>query len=1410
MFVRRLLAILLLCCSTISVAENDPNGPAQQPAEVAAPLTKGKAKDSETASDAASVDPVVTAEQREFFEKQVRPLLVEHCHQCHSAKQQKGELRLDSRAAMLRGGDTGPAIIPGKPDASELYLAVSYDPNGYQMPPKGKLPDAAIEVFKRWVEMGAPWPQTAGDGQGAEGHGVVETNWPSVRDERAKHWSFQPLLRPSRPKELPEWAKSWSRNPIDEFLAMKLDAVGLRPAAEADRRTWLRRLSFDVIGLPPTPEEMATYLADESPEADSRQVDRLLASPHYGERWGRHWLDLVRYAESRGHEFDYDVANPWHYRDYVIRALNADVPYDQFVVEHVAGDLLPSAKSSGEHEADASGPFRTRLNPETGGNESILATGFWFFGEWVHSPVDIRQEEAERFDNMIDVYSKTFLGLTVACARCHDHKFDPISAADFYAMQGYLQSTSYRQVPFESMEQNRRVGEELVVARQQVQAELLRAYSQTVETTINDIDKYLLATREALSLGVKYRSELDDIRFADFESGTYAGWTTTGDAFGDKPQTQKTIANYQGDVGAVGRFFVNSHQVRMKGKGDGHVGTLTSDSFKIERQYISMLVGGGAHQGKTCVNLLVDGKVVRTQTGANDNRMSRATWDVRDLMGKTATIQVVDEELGGWGNIGVDEIVFTQSEAGQSWESPENLDPAFRRKLVAVARNHAVNLRVLEQWVVWAASDAGKKDPIFGAWWRGENNAIRLKPAALTPLGELAEFDGELIADYRSGQAKLLTQPIFDGPIFATGLRRRGDLRFDEEVTVEVTNEDAVQQSIPFQGVVTESAIERDRFWDGLKSAPGTMSEAGRTANWDRGGRMLRTPTFTITKPKLFALVKGGVRTYAAVDSHITINGPLHGSLLREHAARNDWHWIEHDVARYIGHGAHWEFVPQGDDDFAVAIVVQGTAAPQMQDIAGEDAPPTGADEQRVAHWYRNRFDQVLHALYGEGGISLASPGNAEIANWMMQHPALVGVGPEARERLQSATKGFVTKLQELKSRRVLVSATAPAMLDGNAQEEYVFIRGNWKKVGEIAHRRFLEVFPPQKVAAFDPSNKQTRLPSPSATQVVLTNDDSPVVVKGSADGEMATLSASESGSGRLALAMQMVDPQQTPILARVIVNRVWLHEFGRGLVPSPDDFGHLGQPASHPELLDWLACELIDHKWSLKHIHRLILNSSAYRMSSQMPTDDVELSHIAKVDPMNVLLHRMNVKRLEGEIIRDAILAGSGRLDPTVGGPSVPLHLTAFLEGRGRPGASGPIDGNGRRSLYISVRRNFPEPFLQAFDFPNPHSTTGRRSVSNVPAQALALMNNPFVLEQTRVWAERLLRETPQGATEQRLESLYQEALGRNPSGREVTLAKAFLESQAQELSQTIDSSALWADMIHTVINSKEFAFIP
>jgi cytochrome c553 len=1214
-------------------------------------------------------------EQLEFFEKEVRPLLVERCHKCHGAELHKGNLRLDSRAAVLKGGDSGPAIDVANLPQSELLSAISYDPAGYQMPPDGKLAEAEIAILTTWVQMGAPWPAEATSTGGAAGK-----SWQEHFDERRKHWSFQPLVRHRLPTV---HGADWCRTPVDRFLLAKLEAAGRPHAGEADRRTWLRRITLDVTGLPPTADEIGAFLADAAPGAHERVIDRLLTSPHLGERWGRHWLDLVRYAESRGHEFDYDVANPWPYRDYVIRALNGDVPYDRLVVEHVAGDLLAKAErqetgdKSFEDKASNQSALNSqlstlnsvRLDPATGANESIVATGFWFLGEWVHSPVDIRQDEADRFENMLDVYSKTFLGLTVACARCHDHKFDPIPQTDFYALQGYLQSSTYQQVRYDHWRNNRQVAEELSRTEQEAARKLLPVFAEVVRPTVERLDQYLLAAKEVL---------------------------------------QSVPANMA----------------------PGDPSSKLPDAERI--QHVAAAYGVDAARLKSwCAHL---------RSSAGDDRDPFRVW------ARIATGQVsnaVPERR--------------KSEAG---------DQGIRRY---------GKLRVAQ-------------DSIDHTLFANE-----------------FESDGIAFRETEYHQACI-------------------DLGSDPERPLRRIEEGGWCEYVPELG---ESGIAKD-----------AMQDAAKLGALERAGRTLRTPSFEITGDKICAELRGGCHTYVVVDSHAVINGPLHGSLLQEHPApaegNDHWRWIQHDVSRYRGHRAHLEFVPRRKEPFAVREVNIGNGVQASSSLIPEDAALTGPDESPTLEVLARSYQQQWRWIPISIGWYLAPFRSVDCdlhtAAWALAHPQLFGLDTdEAHRRFAEVAQPLIERRNQLLAGLQRESGLAPVMLDGSGEDEYVFIRGNWKKRGEVVPRRFLSAFSGQRSAnSYQPAAVSGR---PSAAEAVTPGLNpalnSQPLTPNSSHSTLDTQHSTPPGSGRLQLAAQMVDPQQTPIVARVIVNRIWQHYFGRGLVPTPDDFGHLGTPPTHPELLDWLATELIAHDWSLKHIHRLILASSAYRMASgeaeSQETSDKSASALEAAptkqllsldsqhlpDPSNSLLSHMPVKRLEGEIIRDSILALSGRLDDELYGRSVPVHLTSFLEGRGRPGESGPVDGRGRRSLYIAVRRNFPDPFFQAFDFPNPHSTIGRRNVSNVPAQALALMNNPLVLEQCRVAAERLLRETAGQPPESLIEWLYQQIYCRPPQDEEQAAGGEFIAGQATALQTGLDDPRVWADYIHVLLNAKEFIFV-
>jgi mono/diheme cytochrome c family protein len=359
----------------------------------------------EDASDAARL---------EFFEKNVRPVLVANCQSCHGPDKQKAGLRLDTRDSMMRGGESGPAVTPG--DAESLLLAaISYE-SETQMPPKGKLKEKDIQALTDWVKMGAPWPEV----------GSVSKNAKQAASPTAasSHWAFQSVRSAAAPIV---GDTTWASGAIDQFILRKLEERGLVPVEPADKRTLLRRVTFDLIGLPPTPAEIDAFLADDSPEAFERVVDRLLAAPQYGERWGRHWLDVARYGEDQAHTFQArKFPNGYRYRDWVIRALNNDMPYDRFILEQIAGDLLDGPDRDGR----------------------LAAVGFFALGPHYYG-----NAIADELDDRVDTLSRGFLALTVSCARCHDHKFDPIPTQDYYSVAGVFSCTEYKEIPAAPKEQ---------------------------------------------------------------------------------------------------------------------------------------------------------------------------------------------------------------------------------------------------------------------------------------------------------------------------------------------------------------------------------------------------------------------------------------------------------------------------------------------------------------------------------------------------------------------------------------------------------------------------------------------------------------------------------------------------------------------------------------------------------------------------------------------------------------------------------------------------------------------------------------------------------------------------------------------------------------------------------------------
>ncbi|MBX7168980.1 MAG: PSD1 and planctomycete cytochrome C domain-containing protein [Pirellulales bacterium] len=1089
---------------------------------------------------AATNEAAFSAAQVEFFEMQIRPLLAENCQRCHGPEKQEGGLRLDSRAGLLGGGDSGPAVVPGNADESLLVQAVRYAPDGYQMPPPGKLADAQIAALERWVGEGAAWA-TAGEASSPKDPKVFDLA------ERAKFWSFQPV-QPVEPPAVIDAA--WCQTPVDRFILAELEAHGLRPAAAIDRGALLRRVTYDLIGLPPTPAELADFTADTSADAIAHVVDRLLASPRYGERWARHWLDLVRYAEGHGHEFDYDIPAAYEYRDYCIRALNADVPYDQFVCEHIAGDLLP----------------QPRRHPTEGFNESIIATGFFHLGEATHSPVDILGDEAERFDNVIDVIGKAFLGLTIACARCHDHKFDAISTKDYYALAGILQSSRYQLASFAGPEHNAPLVEEmsrLIDARQEP---LRRQRQQALSPALEQLPDYLLAAAP----------------------------------------------------------------------------------------------------------------------------LARP-----------------------WG------------------ELPE-ADIAARDEVQAAAQASNLDLPALVRWIKQLAQPEQKPNDVWFAW-------SKLSPAApsdfATVVGQVRE---ELRAAASPPANDWTPLAAFDGPDYA-----------DWFVSGEAFG------PRPRQPYESFAATSGDDFLPGMIG--GGAADSARISRRLRGA--LRSPTFSIRHQTIWFRVAGTGTINTVVDSHRLIFGPLHGSLRTRVDRQGAPEWIAQNLTDYLGHQAYVELLDDGPDGLIVTDVAlsNGGAPPDPPNplVMALVETPEAASAEGLARGYARLFAGAVERWGADSSPNpQANRAAGQLIDWLVAH----------RDWLpyEAATTASA-ELAESRSRQAALDAQLAdarvclAMAPGTPEDSPVYIRGKAHKPGDVVPRRFLEAIA-------------------GANQPALSDE-----------------------CGRMYLAGRLIDPAN-PLVARVLVNRLWLHHFGTGLVPTPDNFGRQGERPTNPALLDWLAGELIRSQWSLKHMHRLLVTSQVYALASHPVPESLA------ADPKNERWHYRPVARLEAEAIRDAMLALSGRLDTTMFGPGVPVYLTEFMTGRGRPKESGPLDGAGRRSVYLTLRRNFLPELLTVFDYPPPFTCVGRRDGSNVPAQALMLLNNPFVLQQARRWGERVLNEYPGDASE-RIRAMYLAALTREPRPEELAAAQQYL-AMRQDVTSS-DPAEAWAELAHVLFNVKEFIYL-
>jgi cytochrome c553 len=1057
-----------------------------------------------------------TPESLEFFERNVRPLLLENCMSCHSkaVNKVKGGLNMDSRHSLLAGGDSGSAIDLDAPEKSLLMEAVRRE--SFEMPPERPLSAQQIAVLEKWIKMGAPWPDNPKSAVQGEG-------WRATR--AAEHWAWQPLKRPNVPSTI----DSWPLTTVDAFVHQQLQSQGIQPSPPAKRHELLRRLFVDLTGLPPTPEQLRDLAPDQELGA---VIDRLLASEQFGVHWGRHWLDLMRYSETLGHEFDYPIHNAWRYRDAVVNAFNEDLPYDKMLAEHIAGDMVQTP----------------RIHPTTGVNESLASTGWWWLGDSVHAPVDAKADWATRTENQVDVFSKAFLGMTVACARCHDHKFDAIGADDYYGLVGVARS-------------------------------IRRSYA------ITDPHRRVELHRE------KIRATIDGA--GSFPQECWGGVTNDS--------VRSWLEHY------------------------------VSEWRKLSAE------------------------------------------DLRKTLPVGSTMYPL-------------RLLVEQPEPGQSPEEH------FEKKLAELRAEASNSKQAYEKW-----------------------------QADSVPIGD---FRGGLPSGWKLEAVKSddwANPPSIDW--FETG--------------ADIANSTAVPR--------LESTFNSRLF--------GPRQQV-----------TLRSPNFKLSHRCVCLKMRSkGTQSIVCVNGFFMneFSALLFADARKQAEQLDDRGWVVHagDLNKYAGDPTFIALETQGDAWFEIAEarLADRGPPPQPHPVAVEMLQWNSASQDAFKELVIARLKQSLTAcsksnhhsaptqvdgVSSDAGSSDAQSNNRSLARAILRLSPNLVLGQENFQQIL-LTRNKLTELD--------ASSPVPTRLiaatEGHPTDAAIELRGNPHTIGETTPRGCFQSLVPW--TAVEPSS-----------------------------------------SGRKELIQSLTDPRH-PLVARVIVNRVWFYLMGRGLSNSPDNLGVLGSRPTHPELLDHLAGQFMEQGWSIKWLIREIMLSQTYQLSSTpLP------QHLQSDADASLYSHRV-VRRLTAEVLRDAIVLTSNSLDNRMSEPSVPIYLTEQMTGRGRPGSSGPLDGQNRRSLFIEVRRNFLDPFLLAFDFPMPSTTTGKRNVSNVPAQALGLLNDPLVAEMCRRWVDSTAGYSD---PRQRVSQMILAAFSRPPSDAEIDNCLKFV-NQSSETG--------WIDLAHTLLNAKEFWYL-
>ncbi len=1162
------------------------------------------------------------------------------------------------------------------------------------------------------------------------------------------HWAFQPVLPPTLPKVQ---AKDSIRTAIDNFIVAKLEQNHPQLAPPADKRTLLRRATFDLTGLPPTPEDLNAFIADSSPDAFAKVIERLLASPHYGEHWGRHWLDVVRYADTAGETADYPVPVAWRYQNYVIDAFNADKPYDEFLREQIAGDILAQQ-----------GPSERYAERVTATGYLAISRRFGFDSENYHHLT---------IQDTIDTLGQSVLGLSLGCARCHDHKYDPIPMADYYALYGIFDSTRYA---FPGSEQKQKYRSMVPLKPSGEATSNWHDFDERIAALIRKLEKNKQSPPAAV---LRSLADMD----GDFEMQAIAAGGSRGVLV--PPWV------YEGGISVTREAQSPFGNLYPLGKAGA-----TLPSGTNQYQFGQALYPHRTHEtgGKLYINL-----DFRIATNIADASGQHRFWMGSRMV--SASPMPAHESHSATPD---------QKKPGLDASKPR-ISPAFEILISSKALAFHNSRGEIETLA-----------PLDPAGWH--NLKLVLDLAARTVSGEISttnsshSFTAKSCLTTWNGTLNYLGVDsvshdgaivpgmdidnigIREAPILSLAASLEGKDVKEDEPTLPALNEQ-LKSLVGLDGdfELQTANSPPDKPWEpGPKSVVkvSTQSQSPYRHIYARGELGVRLPGGTayngfgqtLTNAWKAAATE---RLHASFDFRYTLDEPTTGS----------WRY-------YLGHGAGTSpaielFISDGqlvqrsgDSRSAVASLrpgewyqVQLTLNLKDKTYTGWIGTPTERTEFQgtTANGWDGIIDHTFIDSYGHVGGSKPALDVDNFSTGETSFPGFEATVAESsadirhkRERVTAIRRQKIALQAEVDQARQELNAAlaegpddlAYAVMEGSPRNARIHLRGEQDKPGAEVPRGFIKAIGGESL--------------PPAT----------------------------GGSGRLELARWITRPGN-PLTSRVMVNRIWQYHFGRGLVATPNDFGIRGQPPTHPELLDHLASQFIANGWSIKAMHRLIMGSAVYQQRAEgdkgqesgvsgRGTDiDSQLLTSAPFTPFPR-------RRLTAEETRDSILFVSGELDRVPGrGHSFPSPTSW---GFTQHGPFSALYDHNKRSVYLMSQRIKRHPFLALFDGPDPNTSTATRSVSTVPTQALYFMNAPFVHEKSDKFAARLQKTSP--SESEQIALAYQWALGRTPDELEKAETAEFLAAYRSELrakDSHKDTPAALAAFARVIMGSNEFLHV-